>query len=126
MTERHPQRQLHTQHKRAASVMSSGKAIPTEPTYFRALREVGLIPKDCSFAEAFRVWTIVARDPIVLVYEKRIKEKHPNNFNRNQITQKALMQLAESTAEMTQLRIRIENRSEEKRSDHAADVSSVA
>ena len=101
--------------RRAPSIVSSGKAIPTEPSYFRALREIGLIPKTCSFAEAFRLWTIVARDPIVLAYEKRIREKHPNSFNigKNQLTHKAILELAESTAELTQLRLRIEGRSEE-------------
>jgi len=112
--ETNPQRQLHTEHKRYDSVMAaSGKSVPTEPIYFRALREVGLIPKLCTFAEAFRVWTIVARDPIVLVYEQKIREKQNNNFNnsKNQLTHKAVLQLAESVAELEELKKRIENRS---------------
>ena len=113
MTNAHPQRQTHVEHRRAPNVVSSGKEIPTEPSYFRALREIGLIPKTCSFAEAFRVWTIVARDPIVLVYEKKIREKQNNNFNnsKNQLTHKAVLQLAESVAELEELKKRIENRS---------------
>jgi len=109
-----PQTQLHTEHKRYDSVMSaSGKSVPTEPIYFRALREIGLIPQTCTFAEAFRLWTIVARDSTVLVYEKQIREKHPNNFNigKNQLTHKAVLQLAESVAELSALKKRIENRS---------------
>jgi len=94
-------------------VVSSGKAIPTEPSYFRALREVGLIPQTCTFAEAFRLWTIVASDPTVLAYEKKIREKQNYNFNnsRNQLTHKAVLQLAESVAELSALMKRIENRS---------------
>jgi len=98
--------------RRAPSIVSSGKAIPTEPSYFRALREIGLIPKTCSFAEAFRLWTVVARDRTVLAYEKKIRDKQPNTFNnsRNLLTHKAVLQLAESVAELAELKKRIENR----------------
>jgi hypothetical protein len=114
MTDTHPQRQLHTEHNRAASVMSSGKTVQTLPSYFRTLAACGLIPKTASFSEAFAVWVKVCRDRVVLAAEKKLREKQPNTFNnsKNQCTHKAVLQIAESVAELEELKKRIESKSE--------------
>jgi hypothetical protein len=129
MTERHPQRQLHTEHRRAASVMSNGRSTPTEPSYFRTLAACGLIPKSFTFAEAFAVWVRVCVDPVVLAAEKKLRQKHPNTFNnsKNVCTHKAVQQIAESDTELAELKKRIERKSDyQEGSDHAADVLAVA
>jgi hypothetical protein len=128
MTANHPQRQVHTQHRRAASVMSSGKSVETTPSYFRTLAACGLIPKTFSFAQAFAIWVKVCVDPVVLAAEKKLREKQPNTFqnSRNQLTHKAILKLAESDTQISELKSRIEKKSEEQRSSDRADVPSVA
>ena len=109
------QRMMPHEHRRATlGPMTFGRRLQTEPTYFRTLLAVGLIGPKTSIPSAFKVWAKVCVDPIVLVHEKKIREKQTHSFNigKNQLTHKAILELAESTAELTNLRLRIEGRSE--------------
>jgi hypothetical protein len=109
MTEFHPQRQLHTEMRRAPiGAMATGKRTETLPSYARTLLAVGLTTPRTTIADAFKIWARVCLDSVVLRTQKKIKEAHQHIVGKN-LTHKALE--AMSAAELSELKSRIENRS---------------